>query len=45
MNTSTEDQIIEIQVDKTSDDYLCDEVFGPYLREELPFEYKDGSQI
>ena len=23
----------------------CDEIFGPYNREELPFEYKDGTQI
>lgn len=32
-------------MDNSSEDYSCDEVFGPYLREELPFEYKDGTHI
>lgn len=44
-NTSAKDQILEIFIDSKSDNYQCDEIFGPYLREELPFEYKDGDQI
>lgn len=28
-----------------SKEYSADEIFGPYLREELPFEYEDGSMI
>lgn len=26
-------------------DYSCDEIFGPYQRNELPFEFKDGTSI
>jgi hypothetical protein len=26
-------------------EYSADEIFGPYLREELPFEYEDGKMI
>ncbi len=44
-NTSTSDQEIIIELDNASKSYSCDEIFGPYLREELPFEYVDGSQI
>ena len=44
-NTSAKDQILEIFIDSKSDNYQCDDIFGPYLREELPFEYKDGDQI
>jgi hypothetical protein len=44
-NTSTSDQEIIIELDNSSKSYSCDEIFGPYLREELPFEYVDGSLI
>ena len=44
-NTSDRDQIIQLQFDEETDEYSCDEIFGPYLREELPFEYKDGGSI
>ena len=26
-------------------EYKCDEIFGPYHRGELPFDFKDGSVI
>ena len=44
-NISDNDQLIEICVDADSENYSCDEIFGPYLREELPFEYKDGTTV
>jgi hypothetical protein len=42
-NTSTSDQEVTIEFDIISKSYSCDEIFGPYIREELPFEYQDGS--
>jgi hypothetical protein len=44
-NISTSDQEISIELDQESASYSCDEIFGPYLRHELPFEYVDGSLI
>lgn len=44
-NTSNKDQVIEISVDQSTKGFSCDEIFGPYLREELPFDYEDGAQI
>ena len=44
-NTSDRDQILEMAVDGETEEYSCDEIFGPYLREELPFEYEDGGRI
>ena len=44
-NLSDRDQCLELAVDAETPDYSCDEIFGPYLREELPFEYRDGSTI
>ncbi|CDW87069.1 UNKNOWN [Stylonychia lemnae] len=44
-NTSNSDQIIEITVDNQQEDYSCDDIFGPYQRNELPFQYKDGTSI
>lgn len=44
-NVSTQEHIIEMSVDSASKSYDCDEVFGPYQRNELPFEYQDGAQI
>jgi hypothetical protein len=44
-NISSKEQILEITVDQCSQSYSCDEIFGPYMREELPFEYRDGSEI
>lgn len=44
-NISNQDQIIELSVDQSTENYSCDEIFGPYLREELPYEYVDGTTI
>jgi len=44
-NMSDRDQCLELAVDGDTPDYSCDEIFGPYLREELPFEYRDGASI
>jgi len=32
-------------VDQSSQSYSCDEILGPYMRDELPFDYEDGSDI
>ena len=42
---SSQEQIIEMSIDSSAESYHCDEVFGPYSRSELPFEYKDGEVI
>lgn len=44
-NISDKEQSITISADPETEEYSCDEIFGPYLREELPFEYKDGAMI
>lgn len=44
-NISTQEQIIDLSIDSNLEDFDCNEVFGPYARAELPFEYKDGSRI
>jgi hypothetical protein len=44
-NLDHQDREITIELDKISESYSCDEIFGPYLREELPFKYVDGSSM
>lgn len=36
---------MEISVDANTDEYECDQLFSPYQREELPFNYEDGAKI
>lgn len=43
-NISDEDQVVTMKISK-KDNYDCDTIFGQYNREELPFQYKDGTQI
>ena len=43
-NISSEDQIITMKVSRTPE-FNCDAIFGQYNRDELPFEYEDGSKI
>ena len=44
-NTSSQEHILELSVDQQNEEYNCDEIFGPYQRDELPYSYKDGSMI
>ena len=32
-------------IDNIITEYQCDEIFGPYLRTELPFTFTDGTKI
>ena len=32
-------------MDAISKSYDCDDIFGPYQRNELPFDYEDGTTI
>lgn len=32
-------------IDSQADEYECDQLFSPYQREELPFDYQDGTTI
>jgi hypothetical protein len=34
-----------LTIDSQNEEYSCDEIFGPYQRSELPFDYKDGKRI
>ena len=43
-NLSGKDQSVQLTISR-SPHFNCDEIFGPYNREELPFSYKDGSLI
>ena len=43
-NVSEQDQIVTMNISK-KDMFDCDAIFGQYNRDELPFQYKDGSQI
>jgi hypothetical protein len=43
-NISEEEQVVTMNI-STQTAFDCDEIFGQYNRDELPFEYKDGSQI
>ena len=38
------DQSISLTISRSAH-YKCDDIFGPYNREELPFNYKDGTLI
>lgn len=44
-NTTNQEQIIEISVDLNSEKYFCDEILGPYSKQDIPFEYQDGETI
>ena len=43
-NTSGAEQTINLGISKKKQ-FDCDEIFGQYNREELPFSYKDGTLI
>lgn len=43
-NISEDDQIVTMSI-SNKQIFDCDEIFGPYNRDELPFDYKDGTQI
>ena len=43
-NISEEDQIVTMSI-SNKQVFNCDEIFGPYNRDELPFDYKDGTTI
>ena len=43
-NLSGKDQSVQLTISR-SPHFSCDEIFGPYNRDELPFGYKDGSLI
>ena len=43
-NISKEDQIVTMNISREKS-YKCDNIFGQYNREELPFQYKDGTLI
>jgi len=43
-NLGETDQVITLNLNKQKI-YDCDEIFGQYNREELPFEYTDGTEI
>lgn len=44
-NLSSVEQIIEMRVDSKSEQYSCDEIFGPYEKSELPFSYEENTAI
>lgn len=43
-NISEQDQIVTMKISRQKQ-FDCDEIFGQYNREELPFTYVDGSKI
>ena len=43
-NTSDKDQVVTMSISKEKQ-FKCDAIFGQYNREELPFQYKDGTMI
>lgn len=43
-NISDKDQVVTMSISKEKQ-FKCDAIFGQYNREELPFQYKDGSMI
>ena len=43
-NISQVDQLIKLSISKQKK-YDCDSIFGQYNRDELPFEYRDGTGI
>jgi len=43
-NLSEEEQVVSMGM-STSISYTCDEIFGQYNRDELPFQYEDGDVI
>lgn len=43
-NISDKDQIVTMKISKKAS-FDCDEIFGQYNRDELPFTYVDGSTI
>lgn len=43
-NISEQDQIVTMTLSKQKL-FNCDEIFGQYNRDELPFSYKDGTEI
>lgn len=43
-NISDKDQVVTMCISKEKQ-FKCDSIFGQYNREELPFQYKDGSTI
>jgi len=43
-NISDEHQIVTMAM-SNAHSYNCDEIFGQYNRDELPFQYEDGCQI
>ena len=43
-NISSEPQTFSLSLDQKKQ-YDCDAIFGQYNREELPFNYQDGSKI
>lgn len=34
-----------MSIDNHNDEYESNEIFGPYQRSELPFNYKDGTKM
>lgn len=44
-NTSNQEQIIDMSIDNSTEIYDCNDIYGPYNREELPFKYSDGATI
>lgn len=43
-NLSEKDQIVSMNISK-KDSFPCDDIFGQYNRDELPFTYEDGSYV
>ena len=43
-NISDKDQIVTMSISKEKM-YECDAIFGQYNRDELPFDYQDGTKI
>ena len=43
-NISNEEQVINMRISRQQK-FDCDPIFGQYNRDELPFEYQDGSFI
>lgn len=43
-NLSNENQVVTMKL-STKNNFNCDEIFGQYNREELPFQYVDGTEI
>ena len=43
-NISEKDQVVNMSLSKQKT-FSCDEIFGQYNRDELPFNYVDGTMI